>query len=420
MAGVTPERAPLDIDTFLPVHQRRFGDHEFFDAPLSSLILLSQIRDKTNPVSNELKESIDTTGLRHQPDVARLNEDQLGAWVAYTNWAWEKNVSLDELAEYKLPTGLFNLVVAGHSRAAQMQALAYDHSLATRQATDWVVVSRNVPDTSVGGLLRTQSQENIHSSVPLERGAMSNVELYRFGLMAGLWTDGASFASSKDGQRLSRRQLKDTMAFVELPKDVGYLALTGRIKYLAGIELGNAVPIIRDAFASEMGLTGTDDLGPEIDEAIELKLRGVAAHLFNHKLNAPASRLYIDSMVDKLRKDTADRRGETKSKKVIEDPLFTLISSGRQAYEIRRREEMLCAQRLKEVSSGPMEAATDVLLALSGSAKSEAIDHVVKDSEEAHGKLAKSLGRSVALELVEELGPETLDLFAESAAEAVS
>ncbi|HSX36228.1 MAG TPA: hypothetical protein VLH84_04835 [Patescibacteria group bacterium] len=371
-----------------------FGPREFLEVAVDSLIDLSQTRGVANAQYGQIKASIQDEGLDNPINIARLDDAELEAYIAFTNRTWGSAATLEDFIELRQPDGRYNLIVAGHTRAAAVRELVAERAVAIGQPIEATILTKPLAETSVQAILSKQLSENLHSPVRQERTAMAVVELYCYGVDTGQWATADDFRKLQHG-RVNKQMVEDALHFAGLSPEIRSLVFNGYIPYKAGVELGKAAPTVYADFAHEAQLAAGED-DEDIRGAAEVYLRGAAAYIANRKLNSTASARYIRAFVDRMTRETADEAAH-------EEPLFGLRSAAAIAREIRDREKRRFEKLLRELSGGLASTFAETATGLDAGRASDVAAAVLEDVRRANGTLAAYAGRLASGSAVEEV-----------------
>lgn len=335
-----------------------FGEHETIGLPVASYVRLPQVRSGMNPDLPELKQSIKARGLLNQIDVARMNHDQLAAYIEFVNRTWGTDVAIEDYAGQQQPDENYYVVIAGHTRTEAVYQLQEENEA----GYEYVLMAKVHPISTPEEIIGLQLDENIHTKPAQEQRAIAVVETYRYGLEQGLWKSKAEFLRQSK-EKFSRKVLDEAIGFAQLPPEARDFVFSRRISYNAGVALGLATDTVMDYAAARLGHDDvTAELAEEditrLNEAFREEIGIMIAHIANRGLNGPAAKKYIAGQVEEKKKKIERIRGRDAEQA---DMLFEMVSAREQgeAYmkELRREYEDLL-RRMRQTS---IASATDAL-----------------------------------------------------------
>lgn len=355
----TPEelrQAWIDNGNTLPNPEEAHGKYETIELHSWQFVKLSQIRGEKNPVSQSLKESIAVTGLLNQIDVARVTEEQLAQYIAFTNRTWGSEASIADFADQRMDDGTYHLIIAGHSRHE-----AIDEGEQEGLLPPMPLLAKVHPVHEVEDIIELQSAENTHSTPKQERGAMATVESYLWGIETGKWANQKEFIARYEGKnKLNLKEFKEALNFSYLPNKVRQFVLSGVMNYKGGVELGNNVDTVKEYVAWQNGYLGTDDprlADPESEDAL-LQAKGVHETLMREanflsikKLNSTASKAYLRAWRREMDGAIAERMGKGKREPSLD--VLTSVDARRQLEHYLRNTRRAIGQSLGEITQRP-------------------------------------------------------------------
>lgn len=307
---VSPETRGVE-----PEHERAHGEYETIKLYSDEFIKLSQIRGTKNVISNELKESIRANGLINPIDVARMTRETLAEYISFTNETWGVNAQFSDFEHIVREDGYYYLVIAGHSRHAGIVEAESDseNPMARRR-----IMAKVHEVTDPAGIIELQHAENISSVPPQERVATALVETYNWGLRHGKWSSKKEFLKQRKDMGVTSGVLDNALAFQDMPKEARNYVLSGKVKYLVGVELGASVEVLRDYMAVQAGFMGSDDprvrfsdeVSTTLDEMVAAEINHRANFCINRKLNSTAGKKHVAAWRGDMRKSLRKLRGE--------------------------------------------------------------------------------------------------------------
>lgn len=284
-------------DVIHPTPEHILGNYEYAPFYPAALVTLSQIRGERNVVTDELKEDILFQGLQNPVDVSFINESLLDEYIGFTNRTWGSSANISDFTSLQSPDGSFPLLKSGHSRLQAVTELIAEGRL----PTDSQVVARLSKANTVQDIVDWQRGENIHSQPPRERTAMALVESYQHGIEIGLWRTPKQFLvyQHERGRDASKGVLNHALKYALLPSRIRNFILAGQVPYLAGVELGSTVEVLKqfvlysntDASTRENTLSTVDEL--RIHEIVVMKLDILCSRIVEDKLNSTAAQRMI-------------------------------------------------------------------------------------------------------------------------------
>lgn len=340
------------------------GDFETVGLYSDEIVVLSQVRPGKNRALDDLKESILTSGLLNQLDVARVDRQLMEEYIAFTNRVWSSDRSIEEFDDLA-SDDYYYLLCAGHSRQQAIVELEEEGRLTEA----YPIRSKLHAVVSIEDILRIQVEENTHTTPPIERQAMAVVEYYCWGLENGKWHDEDGFLRSEDGVEAKSGIVKDGLLFAKLPNDIRQFVFAKHIPYEAGVQLGQAGELYMRYLEFERG-AALWTLPPEEQEIMQqtysewLAIR--ANHIFEHRLNSSASKKHLMSLQQQLKEKMKPKKDISQAEKdemlfadFEEDIRKSSIAEVRRIQNENRRE---LRQLLQHYTTWPSESAYELLV----------------------------------------------------------
>lgn len=215
-----------------------FGDHETMAVPVDELVILPQVRSKSNAVRSELEKSIEDHDILNRINIAIMTPDQLSEHLDFVNGIWGTKARMEDYGEPN--NGVYPVVIAGHSRTESLKSI---QNRPDRSGP--VSISCNIHHVeSPMQFLSLQLAENTYDGVSPERKAMAVVEMFSYGYDVNAtpddkekWSSYSDFVKKNPGD-ISTDLLSDAMAFAKLPQGVRGYIFEKELFYSAGVELG--------------------------------------------------------------------------------------------------------------------------------------------------------------------------------------
>lgn len=310
---VAPQDAELELRE--PEHERAHGEYETVKLYSDEFIKLSQIRGTKNAISAELKESIRSNGLINPIDVARMSRETLAEYISFTNETWGASARIEDFDAMIREDGSYYVVIAGHSRHEGIVELENDAEDPMPRRRIMAKVHEVIDPA---GIIELQHAENISSVPPQERVAIALVETYNWGVRHGKWSSRKEFLKQRADMGVTSKTLDYALSFQDMPKSARNFVLSGKVKYMVGVELGASVKVLRDFMAVQAGFTGSDDprigfsdeVTKRLDEMVAAQVNEKVNDCINKKLNSTAGKKLIVSWRGRMREKLANLRGE--------------------------------------------------------------------------------------------------------------
>lgn len=310
-----PQISHYETQDVEPEYERAHGEYETVKLYSDEFIKLSQIRGTKNVISNELKESIRANGLINPIDVARMTHETLAEYISFTNETWGADSKIADFEHMVRDDGYYYLVIAGHSRH---EAIAEAENDSENPLPRRRIMAKVHEVTDPAGIIELQHAENISSVPPQERAATALVETYNWGLRHGKWSSKKEFLKQRKDMGVTSGVLDKALSFQDMPKEARNYVLSGKVKYLVGVELGASVGVLRDYMAVQAGFMGADDprigfsdeTSQRLDEMVTAEINRKANHCINKKLNSTAGKKHVAAWRADMRTKLRELRGE--------------------------------------------------------------------------------------------------------------
>lgn len=333
--------------------ERAHGEWPVVRMYADQFVKLSQIRGGKNPVSQKLKESIAANGLLNMIDSANVSEELLAEYIDFTNRTWQAEASIDDFTHLRLEDGTYQLVVGGNSRHEAIEEGEQEGLFPPRP-----IAAKNHVVTTVMDIITLQQDENIHSTPTVERGALAAVEAYKWGLEQGDWSNRDELLQKYEGPKVKSKTLRDALYFHEMPRDVMLFALSGKMHFTVGVEIGKSMDTLRDFTAVKTGYSGSGDerLKPGTEDAILLEkavyeeLMGKASHLSGSRMNSTAGKKHVEAWRRDMKRFLAKERKENDGEPELE---LVMVTPKEQLETHLRMIERENEKRLNELAKKP-------------------------------------------------------------------
>lgn len=206
---------------------------------------LNQARPDTNPQLSKLKESIRSSDLINEPEVAVYDDQlRLREYVDFINEVWRGDDSPEDLPCDS--QGRYYVTIDGHSRIEAITQLARERAetaAAHGHTTDpgaTLIPCKTFYNPSPEEIISRQLAENIHQQVPRERQAMALVETYMYGLKTNRWHNQAEFSRHT---AFPEKSVREALLFSELPPHIRDHVFLNKFPYLGAVELARSARV---------------------------------------------------------------------------------------------------------------------------------------------------------------------------------
>jgi len=374
----TPPDVPERVHGRYPTVARKSG----------RFVKMSQVRGEINPSNEDLKASIERTGLLNPIDVAHMSEAALIEYIDFVNQVWGSSTSIEDFVDQREPDGTYYLIIAGHSRHQAIEQLEQEGRI-----DEWLIEAKVHEITSPEDIIQIQLDENIHTQPPRERRAVALVEAYKWGVVTGKWSTQKEFLETRGD--IGQSALYEALAFENLPPDVRNFVLGGKMSYAAGIELGKAAEDLREHIRFQAKIVDEEETAEQtelINTRLLIKLVIETNNIINKKMNSTAAEKRIRAWRKTMRHEMAIASDETGDDNTLFGDLELFTSKQILDQDLKKDRDEL-AQFVRKYGTTPGSWAMDMIALNTPLVAPETVEQALFDFEDSIKKGAQLIGR---------------------------